>query len=48
MNGLERVFSEGHQFYNVIFYDVLEGQYYNKSSDLYLSLEEVKSYGIPS
>lgn len=47
MNGLERVFSTGHQFYDVIFYDTKAGEYYNRSTDLYLSLEEVKAYGIP-
>jgi hypothetical protein len=44
--GLERVFSEGHQFYDRIFYDVKEGSYYDRSTDFYLTLEEAHAFGI--
>jgi len=47
MQGLERVFSVGHQYYDRIFYDSAEGQYYDKAADMYLTLEEAKSFGIP-
>lgn len=45
--GLERIFSEGHQYHDRIFYDRLAGQYYDQYTDLYLSLEELKGFGIP-
>lgn len=46
MNGLETVFSSGHQYHDRIFYDVKEGQYYDRHTDLYLTLDEAKSFGI--
>ena len=46
MDGLERVFSKGHQFYNRIFYDVKEGSYYDLSCDIFISLEEARSFGV--
>ena len=36
----EKVFSKGHELHDVIVYDRLEGQYYNKQTDLYLTYEE--------
>ena len=47
MDGLERVFSAGHQYYDRIFYDVKEGEYYDRCSDLYITLEQVKTFGMP-
>jgi hypothetical protein len=46
MDGLERVFSKGHQFHDRIFYDTKEGSYYDLSCDLYISLEEARAFGI--
>ena len=43
---LEIVFSAGHRFYDVIFYDSLKGSYYNKSTDLSLSDQELAKYGL--
>ena len=43
---LEQVFSKGHQYYGRIFYDTTEGQYYDRATDLFLSLDEVRSFGI--
>lgn len=47
MNGLERVFCENHQYADRIFYDTTAGQYYDRASDLYLTLNEVAAYGLP-
>lgn len=44
--GLEHVFSEGHRHHNRIFYDPHEGQYYDKHTDLYLTLNQARIYGI--
>lgn len=46
MHGLEHVFSEGHEYHNRIFYDRIEGAYYDRATDLFLSLDELKAYGI--
>ena len=46
MNGLERVFSKGHQYYDRVFYDVRDGQYYDRVTDLYLTLEEAHAFGV--
>lgn len=43
---LEIVFSEGHRLYDVIYYDSVEGKYYNKSTDLYIREEELAKYGL--
>lgn len=40
MNGLERVFSPAHPFYDRIFYDRVEGKYYDRATDIYITLEE--------
>jgi hypothetical protein len=45
--GLEEVFSVGHQYHGRIVYDRVEGSYYDKACDLYLSLAEVKAFGLP-
>ena len=45
-NGLERVFSVGHQYHDRIFYDPKEGSYYDQATDLYLSLDEARAYGV--
>lgn len=48
MLGLERVFSEGHQFHDRLFYDYQEGSYYDRACDLYVTLEEAKTmFGLP-
>lgn len=44
---LEVVFPHTHELFNRIAYDPQEGQYYDRYTDLYLSLEEVKAFGIP-
>ena len=46
MDGLERVFSPGHRYYNVLFYDKKEGKYYDLSIDMYLELSDLPRYGI--
>lgn len=46
MGGLEQVFSKGHQFHDRIFYDTKEGSYYDLSCDLYISLEEARTFGV--
>lgn len=43
---LEPVFSKGHQFADRIFYDRKEGKYYDKYTDIYLGLDEVKMLGL--
>lgn len=45
--GLEEVFSVGHQYHGRIVYDRTEGQYYDKHTDIYLTLAEVKAFGLP-
>jgi hypothetical protein len=47
MAGLERVFPKGHRYYDRLFYDTKEGMYYDLNTDLYLSTEEAKAFGIP-
>lgn len=46
MNGLERVFSEGNQWHDRIFYDAAEGKYYDRYSDLYLELDQLAAFGL--
>lgn len=46
MNELERVFSKGHVNYDRIFYDRLEGKYYDRGSDFYLTLDEAQAFGV--
>ncbi len=45
-DGLERVFGKGHQFHDRIFYDRFEGKYYDRWTDLFLSLEEAHAFGV--
>lgn len=44
---LEPVFSSGHQFHDRLFYDPREGAYYDKATDLYLTLAEAQAFGLP-
>jgi hypothetical protein len=44
---LETVFSENHQYHNRIFYDRAEGQYYDRHTDIYLTLDQVRAFGLP-
>ena len=46
MDGLERVLSKGHENYDRLFYDTREGEYYDKCTDLFLTLEEAYSLGL--
>lgn len=45
-NSLEIVFSEGHHLYDVIFYDSKEGQYYNRTTDFFLTENELGAFGL--
>jgi hypothetical protein len=44
---LEAVFSEHHQYHTRIFYDAKEGKYYDRHSDIYLTLEQAYTFGLP-
>ena len=44
--GLETVFSPSHKNYAVLFYDRIEGQYYDREQDMYLELEDLPFYGM--
>jgi hypothetical protein len=44
---LETVFSENHQYHDRIVYDRREGKYYDKATDLYLTLAEAAAFGLP-
>jgi hypothetical protein len=46
MNGLERVLPKTHENYDRLFYDVREGKYYDRTTDLYLTLREAYSLGL--
>ena len=46
MSGLEQVFANGHEYATRIFYDAVEGQYYDRATDLYLTLQEAASFGV--
>lgn len=46
MDGLERVFSVGSQWHDRIFYDVREGKYYDRATDIYLELSDLSAYGL--
>jgi len=43
---LEQVFSKGHRYHGRIFYDSKEGQYYDQATDLYLTLDEARTFGV--
>lgn len=45
--GLEVVFSRGHQSHDRVLYDTREGSYYDKYSDVFLTLEQARSFGLP-
>lgn len=47
MDGLERIFSVGHEYHDRIFYDAVEGSYYDRHTDLFISLETAKLFGLP-
>lgn len=44
--GLETIFSPAHPLHDRILYDRKEGAYYDRYSDIFLSLDEVKAFGI--
>jgi hypothetical protein len=46
MNGLEVVFSKGNQWHDRIYYDAMEGAYYDRYTDMYLGLDELAAYGL--
>ena len=46
MDDLEVVFSPGNQWHDRIFWDRKAGQYYDKYTDIYLSLDELPAYGL--
>lgn len=46
-SGLERVFSAGHEHHDRIFYDRKQGSYYDRASDMFITLEQVKAFGLP-
>lgn len=46
-NYLEEVFSAGHQYHGRIVYDRAEGQYYDRHTDLYLTLDDMRAMGFP-
>jgi hypothetical protein len=41
----ERVFPKGHENYDRIVYDRTAGEYYDRHTDLFLSLEELHAWG---
>ena len=47
MNGLERVFPIGHRYHYRLFYDPREGSYYDKSTDMFITLQEAATFGLP-
>lgn len=44
---LEKVFSPAHPLHDRILYDPQEGSYYDAHTDLYLTLQEVRAFGLP-
>jgi hypothetical protein len=44
---LETVFSVNHQYHNRILYDAVVGEYYDAHTDLYLTLEQAYTFGLP-
>lgn len=46
MDGLETVFPKGHELHSVIYYDAREGSFYHRPSDIYLTYDEAKAYGV--
>lgn len=44
---LERVFPEGHRYYDVLWYDYQAGQYYDRAKDMFVPYEDLKGYGMP-
>ena len=45
-NNLEIVFPEGHRNFGRLFYDRNEGQYYDRYSDLFVEIDDLKHYGM--
>jgi len=45
-NGLEVIFSEGHRYYDRIFYDSVEGKYYDRYTDFFLQDAELAKFGL--
>jgi len=45
--GLEEVYPAGHYLHGRIFYDRMEGSYYDRGSDLYLTLADMRAFGFP-
>lgn len=45
-SGLEWVFSEGHRYRERIFYDPREGAYYDRWTDMFLTVEEARGFGL--
>lgn len=43
---LEQVFPIGNQWHNRIFYDRAEGKYYDRATDIYLELSDLRAYGL--
>lgn len=46
MSDYDEPISESHEMYGRIVYDRRAGQYYDKHTDLYLSYEDAKEYGL--
>ncbi len=44
---LETVFSVGNQFHDRILYDYKEGSYYDRYSDIFITLEQAQCFGLP-
>lgn len=45
--GLENVVSPAHPLADRLYYDPAAGQYYDAYSDWYLTLDEVRAFGLP-
>lgn len=45
-NHLEIIFSAGHHLHAQIFYDSVEGKYYNRHTDLFLDESELKAFSL--
>lgn len=46
--GLEPVFSPGHPYHTRLYYDPKEGSYYDRATDLYLTLTDAtQAFGLP-
>lgn len=44
MNDLEVIFPETSQWHDRIYYDRKEGKYYDRYSDIYITVEEFQTY----